>query len=164
MQVRQPGTVNGVMQINFQPEPGHAYYLIGNVGFLQCVCESTRGVSALPTVAAQQNSAAGTRRKAPAAMNSLGAHASPRSDLLRGLNLIDGGSSEKFRRTMPTTINQRAFLRVLRAQFAADRVRNARRKVLDLFEVGAFHHDTRQRLGTGEANQYPARAGKLLFC
>jgi hypothetical protein len=26
-----PGTVNGVVQINFQPKAGHAYYLNGNV-------------------------------------------------------------------------------------------------------------------------------------
>jgi uncharacterized protein (TIGR03437 family) len=26
-----PGTVNGVMQVNFQPEAGHTYYLNGNV-------------------------------------------------------------------------------------------------------------------------------------
>ena len=36
---------------------------------------------------------------------------------------------------MRLTTRQRAFLRVLHAQFGADRIRNARRKVLDLFQA-----------------------------
>ena len=31
MQVQRRETVNGVVQINFQPEAGHVYYLNGNI-------------------------------------------------------------------------------------------------------------------------------------
>ena len=51
----------------------------------------------------------------------------------------------------------------LRPHLPPDSFRDSCAGPLHLFQVRAFHHHARQRLGSGKAHQYAARSGESLF-